>query len=250
LTGKLDAARGEHREALRHFTEAMRLAREFGQRREESNLALLMAASHEALENLPRALDHYKLHLAIRNELDEDGARRAIARMQSRLEVERAEREHELLLRRSEQLRRERDVKEQELAAISLHLVQKSAFLDQLTTKVKVLATHPGTETRRLARGILNDLAAQSMAGENWRRFERQLEALHPAYLRALTTEFSGLTPAEIRVCCLLRLNLPTKDIAAILGASVRTIESHRRYIRHKLRLPAGTNLSLYLATL
>jgi DNA-binding CsgD family transcriptional regulator len=45
----------------------------------------------------------------------------------------------------------------------------------------------------------------------------------------------AGLTPMEIRVADLIQQGSSSKEIAALLGLSLRTIESHRKNLRGKL---------------
>jgi len=58
------------------------------------------------------------------------------------------------------------------------------------------------------------------------------------------------LTPTELKVCALLKINLSNKEVGKLLSVSLRNVESHRYSIRKKLGLPSETNLSSYLAGL
>jgi DNA-binding CsgD family transcriptional regulator len=57
----------------------------------------------------------------------------------------------------------------------------------------------------------------------------------------------ANLSPAEIRLCCLLKLNLPSKDIAAILSISPDSLRIARYRLRKKLNLDAKANLNTFL---
>lgn len=88
----------------------------------------------------------------------------------------------------------------------------------------------------------------QRITGEGWTAFEQRFRVLSGDFLTRLCEVCSTLSPAEVRVCSLLKLGLSSKDSAQILGVSVRCIETHRYSIRRKLRLPAGANLTEFLA--
>lgn len=61
----------------------------------------------------------------------------------------------------------------------------------------------------------------------------------------------STLTPAEVRICELIRQGLPNKEIAMRTHISVDTVGSHRRNIRRKLGLRnQSKSLNTYLASL
>ena len=54
---------------------------------------------------------------------------------------------------------------------------------------------------------------------------------------KTLGNSAMGLTPMEIRVADLIQRGSSSKEIASLLGLSLRTIESHRKNIRTKLGL-------------
>ena len=68
------------------------------------------------------------------------------------------------------------------------------------------------------------------------------------AFTRRLTRRYPLLTPAEVRICAMLRENLPTKEIARRLHRSRRNIEGHRYSIRKKLGLKRSESLVTVLA--
>ena len=66
----------------------------------------------------------------------------------------------------------------------------------------------------------------------------------HEEFHGRLAGIYTDLTPAELKICSLIRASLSTKDIAALLYISDRTVEVHRRRIRRKLGLDAGASLT------
>ena len=77
--------------------------------------------------------------------------------------------------------------------------------------------------------------------------------------LKKLTSDFGvkisddrfKLTPREIGICDLIKSGLESKDISQFLNVSTRTIETHRKNIRKKLRLHnKNVNLVSYLQSL
>jgi PAS domain S-box-containing protein len=64
---------------------------------------------------------------------------------------------------------------------------------------------------------------------------ELNLSKIVSPFLRKLSSKFLSLTPAEIQVADMIRHGKTTKEIAELLGLSVRTIESHRANVRKKI---------------
>jgi FixJ family two-component response regulator len=63
-----------------------------------------------------------------------------------------------------------------------------------------------------------------------------------------LSQALSVLSPAELRVCEMIREGRASKEIAASIGVTVDTVETHRRNIRRKLKITnESVNLSTYL---
>jgi len=81
----------------------------------------------------------------------------------------------------------------------------------------------------------------------DWKDFSNQFEKMYPQFFTALSQRSMHLTPTEMKICALLRLNLSSKDIASMLAISVNTANTHRRSIRRKLNLNGDENLTAYL---
>jgi PAS domain S-box-containing protein len=80
---------------------------------------------------------------------------------------------------------------------------------------------------------------------------ESNLNDITSAFSRRLSLEYYDLTPSERKTANFIRQGKRTRDIAALLGLSRRTIESYRLSIRRKMRLQnRKVNLKTYLSSL
>jgi len=66
--------------------------------------------------------------------------------------------------------------------------------------------------------------------------FQNQLRAGYPK-----------LTPCDLRLCAYLRMNLSSKEIAPLLGISVRGLENHRYRLQKKMGFDIDINLSEFM---
>lgn len=80
--------------------------------------------------------------------------------------------------------------------------------------------------------------------------FEDMFIQMHGDFYEKLTEINMDFTRSELQLCALLRMNLPTKEIAGILNLSPQTIDQRRHKIRKKLDLTNGQNLNSYLISL
>jgi DNA-binding CsgD family transcriptional regulator len=86
--------------------------------------------------------------------------------------------------------------------------------------------------------------------GEDWKEFETRFTQVHEDFSEILLGICPDLTPAELKVCSLLRLNMSSKEIALLTNRSTATITNTRSLIRKKLNLRTDDNLTTYLLTL
>ncbi|MEO6049316.1 MAG: LuxR family transcriptional regulator, partial [Candidatus Kapaibacterium sp.] len=217
--GELSGERGEQWRGISLLDQALEIVGPIGDHHLESRIHYALSKIFEDIGDPDKAFEHYREHIRIREDLQGETQRKIAAELEVRFALEKAERDRENFRLRAAELERDVEQKSRELTAMAMSLVQLRSS---------------GAET--------GDVES------DWKIFERQLDQLHPDFLRTLSERYPDLTPAELKVCALLRTNLSTKDISGVLYLSERTVENHRYRIRRKMRLPADTNLSLLLA--
>lgn len=80
---------------------------------------------------------------------------------------------------------------------------------------------------------------------------ERNLEDLASPFINDLSKTLHKLTPSEIQIINLIKLNKTTKEIAGLLNCSARTVDTHRNNIRKKLGIKnQKINLKSYLISI
>jgi len=86
---------------------------------------------------------------------------------------------------------------------------------------------------------------------KSWTEFEVRFTQVHEDFYRKLNERFPDLTPNEKKLCAFLKLNMSTKDIAAITHQSVHSINVARTRLRKKLGIDqTDENLVNFLGTL
>jgi DNA-binding NarL/FixJ family response regulator len=81
----------------------------------------------------------------------------------------------------------------------------------------------------------------------DWIQFEHYFNAANQNFISRLRQQHPEITTGDIRLCCLLRMNISTKEISSLLNISVRAVELRRYRLRKRLELEGDTNLVEYL---
>jgi DNA-binding CsgD family transcriptional regulator len=77
---------------------------------------------------------------------------------------------------------------------------------------------------------------------------ESNLETITSSFAKQLASPDIALTPGLIQVADLIKKGISNKEIAALLGISVKSVETYRKRIRHRLNLKnSKQNLRAYL---
>jgi DNA-binding CsgD family transcriptional regulator len=177
--------------------------------------------------------------------------RNIIRRTRQKESREREEQERELIKLRNEKLQAELSFKSSELASSTMAIIKKNEFLmemkDMLQNQKEQLGTrYPDKYYDRLVQKIDDNMSSQ----DDWKVFEANFERAHEQFMKSLTDNYKDLTPSDLRLCAFLRMNLSSKEIAPLLGISVRGVENHRYRLRKKLNLDADNNLTEFIIRL
>ena len=157
----------------------------------------------------------------------------------------RADKEKELIRLRNEKLQDEISFKSQELANSTMLIIKKNEFLIDLKRELKIQKNQlesrfPDKYYLNLVKKIDDNIASH----DDWKTFETNFERAHEEFTKKLKAGYPKLTPHDLRLCAYLRMNLSSKEIAPLLGISVRGLENHRYRLRKKMGLDVDANLN------
>ena len=145
------------------------------------------------------------------------------------------------------QEKREKDRIQKSSERLVLDIGRKNRLVNELNTEIeKLRSRNTHLEPKEFIH--LFKVVEQNIKSEDdWQDFKTSFEKLHPGFLSILKREFPGLSPAETRLCVLLRLGMNQKDIANILNINPDSVKRARNRLRNKMRLEEGTNLRDFL---
>lgn len=150
---------------------------------------------------------------------------------------------------KNEKLEEEVRHKNQELASATLHIVQKSEILNSIKgalEKLQYPATSDPKQEKEIGQ-IIKMLEQDARTDADWEQFSHHFDQVHSDFLKRLGEQHAHLSPNDYRLCAYLRLNLSSKEIAALMNISLRGVESSRYRLRKRLGLDTEANLTEYL---
>jgi PiT family inorganic phosphate transporter len=162
----------------------------------------------------------------------------------SGLEVSAVQLENNLLAQKLETKRRE-------YINVALSISAQREFLQSMAMKLNEIKQ---TSDKELQNSLLSELilnVRQKMTfSDEMEEFYAQIELIHKDFRQKLSSSFPSLTEQEKRLAILLRLNLTSKEISALLGISPKSVEIARYRLRKRINLNQGDNLSRFLQNL
>ena len=131
--------------------------------------------------------------------------------------------------------------KKKELTTQALHLARKNETLESLKQKAQILKAKEATTNgyQQLITSINLDLRDDN----NWENFARYFEEVHTDFNANVNEKFPNISPNELRLMALLKMNLSSKEIANILNISIPGIKKARQRLRKKMNLASSDSL-------
>jgi len=144
-------------------------------------------------------------------------------------------------------LKKELELRNKELATHVIYQVKNNEFILNVSKKLKNALSIIIPENRPLINEVIKEIEFDS-SQDAWKEFEVRFQRVHSGFNRKLATDFPDLSANDLRLSSFLRLNLNTKDIAAITYQSTNSIDVARSRLRQKLGLDKDESLVTFLS--
>lgn len=117
----------------------------------------------------------------------------------------------------------------------SLQFVQHAHLLQTVKTGL----VHLKENTREASlKGQINQLIrlidTKGSTNLYWQMFQASFQELHANFFSTLKKKYPELTPYELRLCAMIRLNLSNEDMADIMGVAAKSINVAKYRLRKK----------------
>ncbi|MEG1586616.1 MAG: triple tyrosine motif-containing protein [Bacteroidales bacterium] len=135
--------------------------------------------------------------------------------------------------------------KNNELFQITATMLRKNEMLSDIKTEIESFtAKHPDMAVARKLNRIMRNMNDEAVAKEDWSLFIMHFEQTHENFFKNVKEAYPSFTPAELKLCACLKLNLSTKDIASLLNISARGVEAGRYRLRKKIDIDPSESLN------
>lgn len=134
-----------------------------------------------------------------------------------------------------EQLTTELKGHQRELSAHALQMAQKGQLLDQLGEELRQIKAERPDDRKKLD-SLLRELGSEERINQDWANFRNYFQGVHGNFEdRLKTAAEQPLSPRELRLAALIKMQLNNQEVGAILGVSQDSLYKAKYRLRKKL---------------
>jgi len=157
-----------------------------------------------------------------------------------------ADKNKQINLAQQEQL----ELKSRELTTHTLQVIQHNQFLESMRSKLDEMISDEKRDQKKQLQQLVRQISQNINHDQQWKDFTMVFEQLHQSFFDRLKSYCDDLTVNDRRLIALLKMNMSSKDMAAIFGISQDSLRVSRYRLRKKLNVPEGDNLSSFIQTI
>ncbi len=136
--------------------------------------------------------------------------------------------------KKDEQLLNDLEITKRRLTVEHLKSAEKERAINSLLEDLdKMRSGNDHADPEALRR----KLRLQLTGDDNWERFAAIFTDMRPGFIDRLKHKYPQLTQGDVRLCCLLDMELETKHIAQLLNIRPESVKKHRQRLRAKFGL-------------
>ena len=153
------------------------------------------------------------------------------------------------LTRRMLKAERERDSSYRKAALSMIKATEKESRLREMAEIVRSKKDE-GEITERHAGEIISSLKVNIADSTDWNSFLEVFSGIHPDFMKRLTTDYPKLSQKQVQLCCYMKMDLDTAQIARIMSVKPETVWQSRWRLKRTLGLDSDDSLLAMLRTI
>jgi tetratricopeptide (TPR) repeat protein len=145
---------------------------------------------------------------------------------------------------KEQQMHNEIEFKESQLSALTFQMLQKNELLQELKDKIAL------SSDNNLEQSISKIINKSMNQDHDWTDFNAHFESINKNFYTRIKQAFPDISPNELKICALIKMNLSIKEMANILNISPDSVKTARYRLRKKLQLNTEDNLTDFILNL
>lgn len=141
-------------------------------------------------------------------------------------------------------------VKGRELSAHTLNLIKNKQLLEQLRSDLLAMVKDDRRDQKKQIQQLIQEIDNSFGEEQHWKEFAQAFDQVHQEFFDKLKSYSADLTPADLRLIALMKMNLSSAEIAVMLGISTDSLRVARYRLRKKLNIEQGDNLTFFIQSL
>ena len=143
-----------------------------------------------------------------------------------------------------ENLKQQLEVKSNELSSRLLHLIQKNEVLGEISTGLGAILKNDKRDQRKELKTLFNSINQSFNRDQYWDEFRGIFDQVHGSFFKFLSETGVDLSPTEMRLLSLIKMNISSQDTATLLGITTDSLRVTRYRLKKKLGLENGESLT------
>ncbi len=148
------------------------------------------------------------------------------------------------------QLREKNEYQKKQLITHAMNMLQKNKLLMEMDKELSRFYPKADESLRKHIRSFQRQIKRNMNLEKDWETFKMYFEEVNKNFYTKLRKISGELTPGDMKLAALIKLNLNIKEAAAVLNISPDSLRKARYRLRKKLGLKYGDNLSYFLNNL
>ena len=145
---------------------------------------------------------------------------------------------------KEKQMHNELEFRESQLSAMTFQMLQKNELMQELKEQLE-------TDKNIGKDNSLNKIISKGLNHDKeWKDFNAYFESINKNFYSRLKQAYPDISPNDLKICALIKLNLSIKEMAAILNISPDSVKTARYRLRKKLQLNTEDNLTDFILNL
>jgi tetratricopeptide (TPR) repeat protein len=157
------------------------------------------------------------------------------------------EKELENRLLKEVKLLQELDSKYMGLTSSTLHIIEKNQLLENLRSRLLTMVKEDKRDLKKPLLQLIQQINISFNHDEYWEEFHKNFEQVHQQFLDRIKKFCPDLNGNDMRLISLIKLNMGSADMAALLGIGQSSLRVSRYRLKKKIGLNTEESLSSFV---